>query len=125
MSVKLFFEAIIKYFLGVVLIGLLIFLPAGTIHYINGWVFMGVLFIPMFIAGIIMMIKNPKLLASRLEAKEKQKEQSVVVKISGLMGDKSNERLNSHFSLKVEDKSKFLPLCFKGVSIHYFLHSQF
>ena len=85
MSVKLFFEAIIKYFLGVVLIGLLIFLPAGTIHYINGWVFMGVLFIPMFIAGIIMMIKNPKLLASRLESKEKQTEQSIIIKLSGLM----------------------------------------
>ena len=85
MSVKLFFEAIIKYFLGVILIGLLIFLPAGTIHYINGWVFMGVLFIPMFIAGIIMMIKNPKLLASRLESKEKQTEQSIIIKLSGLM----------------------------------------
>ena len=85
MSLKLFFEAIIKFSLGVILIGLLIFLPAGTLNYVNGWIFMGVLFIPMFIAGIIMMIKNPKLLAERLNAKEKEKEQSLVVKISGLM----------------------------------------
>ena len=85
MSVKLFFEAITKFILGFVIIGLLIFLPAGTLNYVNGWIFMGVLFIPMFIAGIIMMIKNPNLLASRLEAKEKEKEQSLVVKLSGLM----------------------------------------
>ena len=85
MSVKLFFEAIFKFLLGVILIGLLIFLPAGTLEYINGWIFMGVLFVPMLIAGIVMMIKNPKLLASRLDAKEKQKEQGIVIKLSGLM----------------------------------------
>lgn len=85
MTVKLFMEALIKFILGVVLIGLLIFLPAWTINYFNGWLFMGVLFIPMFIVGIIMMIKNPKLLASRLDAKEKQKEQGMVIKLSGLM----------------------------------------
>ena len=56
MTVKLFIEALIKFILGVVLIGLLIFLPAWTINYFNGWLFMGVLFIPMFIVGIIMMI---------------------------------------------------------------------
>ena len=85
MSVKLFISAITKFLLGIVLVGILIFLPAGTINYFNGWLFMGVLFIPMFIAGIVMMIKNPKLLASRLDAKEKQKEQSLVIKLSGLM----------------------------------------
>ena len=85
MSVKLFFVAIIKFLLGVVLIGLLIFLPAGTLNYFNGWLFMIVLFVPMFIAGIVMMIKNPSLLASRLDAKEKQKEQGIVIKLSGLM----------------------------------------
>ena len=85
MTVKLFIEALIKFILGVVLIGLLIFLPAWTLNYFNGWLFMGVLFIPMFIVGIIMMIKNPKLLASRLDAKEKQKEQGMVIKLSGLM----------------------------------------
>jgi protein-S-isoprenylcysteine O-methyltransferase Ste14 len=85
MTKKLFFEAISKFLLGVILIGLLIFLPANTLKYKNGWIFMGLLFIPMLIAGIFMMIKNPKLLASRLDAKEKQKEQNIVIKISGLM----------------------------------------
>ena len=85
MTKKLFISAILKFLLGVLLIGLLIFLPAGSFKYYQGWVLMGILFIPMFIAGIIMMIKNPNLLKSRLSAKEKQKEQSLVVKLSGLM----------------------------------------
>ena len=85
MNKKLFFEAIAKYLLGVILIGMLIFLPAGTLKYVNGWIFMGVLFIPMFIAGVVMMIKDPALLARRLDAKEKQKEQGIVIKLSGLM----------------------------------------
>lgn len=85
MNVKLFFEAIIKIILGVVLIGLLIFLPAGTLNYFNGWLLMGILFIPMFIAGIVMMIKNPELLKRRLDAKEKIGEQKNVIKLSGLM----------------------------------------
>ena len=62
MNKKLFFEAIFKFLLGVVLIGILIFVPAGTFDYINGWIFMGVLFIPMFIVGIILMVKNPRYL---------------------------------------------------------------
>lgn len=82
---KLLFGAITKYVLGVVLVGTLIFLPAGTFTYFNGWLLMGILFIPMFFAGIIMMFKHPDLLKSRLNAKEKQREQSVVVKLSGLM----------------------------------------
>ncbi len=85
MTVKLFFQAIIKFALGVILVGLLIFLPAGSFAYTNGWIFMGILFIPMFCAGIVMMFKNPMLLKSRLDAKEKQTEQSTVVKLSGLM----------------------------------------
>ena len=85
MTKKLFFEAILKFICGIILIGLLIFIPAGTIKYFNGWLFMGVLFIPMLIAGIIMMIKNPSLLKSRLYAKEKQKDQSLLIKFSGLM----------------------------------------
>ena len=82
---KLFFSAITKFLLGVVLVGLLIFLPAGTFGYIQGWILMAILFIPMFCAGIVMMIKNPGLLASRLDAKEKRGKQSIVVKLSGLM----------------------------------------
>ena len=85
MSIKLFFEAIFKFLLGVLLVGLLIFIPAGTINFFNGWLFMGLLFIPMFIAGIIMMVKSPNLLRSRLDAKEKESEQKMVVGLSGLM----------------------------------------
>ena len=85
MNMKLFINAIVKYLLGVLIIGLLVFIPAGTINYFNGWLFMGVLFIPMLVAGIVMMIKNPELLKSRLDAKEKQKEQGLVIKLSGLM----------------------------------------
>ena len=85
MTKKLFFEAILKFICGIILIGLLIFIPAGTVYYFNGWLFMGILFIPMLIAGIIMMIKNPSLLKSRLDAKEKQKEQNLLIKLSGLM----------------------------------------
>ena len=85
MNMKLFINAIVKYLLGVLIIGLLVFIPAGTINYFNGWLFMGVLFIPMLFAGIVMMIKNPELLKSRLDAKEKQKEQGLVIKLSGLM----------------------------------------
>lgn len=85
MNIKLFFEAIFKFSLGVLLVGLLIFIPAGTIKFLNGWLFMGLLFIPMFIAGIVMMIKSPNLLKSRLNAKEKEKEQKKIVAISGLM----------------------------------------
>jgi len=85
MNTKLFFEAIIKFLLGVILVGFLIFIPAGTINYVNGWLFMGLFFIPMFIAGIIMMVKSPNLLRSRLNAKEKESEQREVVLLSGLM----------------------------------------
>ena len=85
MSAKLFVQAILKFTLGVVLVGLLIFLPAGTFPFPGGWLLMGILFVPMFLAGIVMMWKNPALLKSRLNAKEKQMEQSRVVKLSGLM----------------------------------------
>lgn len=85
MNKKLFIQALIKFFAGLILVGLLVFLPAGTISFVNGWIFMGILFVPMFIAGIVMMIKNPLLLQSRLDAKEEQAEQSLVVKLSGLM----------------------------------------
>ena len=85
MNTKLFFEAVIKFLLGIVLVGTLIFLPAGTFLFFNGWLLMTILFVPMFIAGIIMMLKNPNLLKSRINAKEKQKEQSVIVALSGVM----------------------------------------
>lgn len=85
MNAKLFFQAIIKFLFGVLLVGLLVFLPAGTLSFFNGWLFMGLLFIPMFVAGIVMMLRNPSLLSKRLDAKEKQRDQSLVVRLSGLM----------------------------------------
>lgn len=85
MKQSLFFQAISKFLLGVVLVGVLIFFPAGTIRYFGGWLLMGVLFIPMFLAGLVMLQKSPQLLRKRLQAKEAQSEQSTVIKLSGLM----------------------------------------
>ena len=85
MNIKLFIQAIIKYALGVLIVGSLLFIPAKSFEYWNGWLFMGLLFIPMFIAGIILMIKNPELLRKRLNAKEQENEQKWVLLFSGLM----------------------------------------
>jgi len=85
MNIKLFIEALLKFLLGLIVIGLVIFIPANTIKYWNGWLFMALLFIPMFIAGISMMIKDPNLLKSRLDAKETEGEQKLVVALSGIM----------------------------------------
>ena len=85
MKKNLFLEAIAKFFLGVVLVGVLIFLPAGTFRFFGGWLLMGILFIPMFIAGLVMMAQSPDLLRKRLQAKEKRGEQELIVKLSGLM----------------------------------------
>lgn len=85
MTKELFYQAILKFVLGVAAIGILIFLPAGTMDYWNAWLFMGILFIPMFLAGIIMMLKAPELLKKRLNGKEQQSEQKLVIKLSGLM----------------------------------------
>ena len=85
MNKKLFMEAIIKYLMGVLIVGALLFIPANSLKYTNGWLFMGLLFIPMFIGGIILMIKNPALLKRRLNAKEKAGEQKIVVLLSGIM----------------------------------------
>jgi protein-S-isoprenylcysteine O-methyltransferase Ste14 len=85
MDKKLFIGAITKFILGVVIIGAILFLSAGSFEYWNGWLFMGLLFIPMFIAGIVLMIKNPELLRKRLNAKEKEGEQKEVLLLSGLM----------------------------------------
>ena len=84
MSVKLFFESIIKYFFGVLFVGLLLFIP-GSFSYWPGWLLMGLLFIPMFIVGIVLMIKNPDLLRRRLNNKEKENEQKIVIILSGIM----------------------------------------
>ena len=85
MSKELFIKAITRYLMGIIIVGILLFIPAGTIKYWNAWLFIEVLFIPMFIAGIVMMVKNPKLLKSRLDIKEKENEQKEVIIYSGLM----------------------------------------
>ena len=85
MTRTLFFSAMLKFTAGVVLLAALLFLPAGTIHWFGGWLLMGILFVPMFLAGLVMMAKNPNLLRSRLNAKEKEAEQDLVIKLSGLM----------------------------------------
>ncbi len=78
-------EALIKFFSGVVLVGLLVFFPAGTLAWWNGWLLMGTLFVPMVIAGFIMLYRAPSLLRSRLQARESQSDQQLVIKLSGLM----------------------------------------
>ena len=85
MTKRLFFEAIAKFFAGLVMVSALLFLPAGTVDYPGGWLLIAILFIPMFLAGLVMMAVNPSLLRSRLNAKEKEREQDQVVKLSGLM----------------------------------------
>ena len=82
---KLFLEALTKFVCGLLLVGVLIFLPAGTLHYCKGWLFVGLLFVPMLIAGFVMLAKAPDFLKKRLDAKEKQTKQKGVVAFSGLM----------------------------------------
>lgn len=82
---KLFLEAVVKFTCGALLVGALIFLPAGTLGYTYGWLLMGLLFVPMFIAGLVMLAKSPDLLKKRLDVKEKQGAQKGVVAFSGLM----------------------------------------
>ncbi len=85
MDSKLFFQALTKFLLGAIILGLLIFLPAGSFHYWQGWLMMGVLFVPMFVAGLILMVKNPELLRKRLNAKEEEQEQKAVVALSAVV----------------------------------------
>ena len=85
MNIKLFLQAINKYIFGVILVGLLLFIPANSLEYWNAWLLMGLLFIPMLMAGIILIFKNPELLKKRLNAKEKEIEQKKVILFSGLM----------------------------------------
>lgn len=85
MKSNLLFQSLAKFFLGVILMGVLVFLPAGSLQYWQGWLLMGILFVPMFVAGLVMMVKNPELLRKRLNAKEQEKEQKTVVALSGLL----------------------------------------
>ena len=85
MNRELFGKAMLKFFSGLLLVGLLLFLPAGSFTYWQGWLLIGILFVPMFAAGLVMMAKNPELLRKRLNAREEQGEQRKVIAWSGLM----------------------------------------
>ena len=82
---RLAFRALIKFVFGLILVGALLFLPAGSIEYLNGWLFIGHLFVPMLILGVILLIKAPELLEKRISVKEKQNTQRGVVAVSGLL----------------------------------------
>ena len=85
MTAKLFVQAIVKFLLGLIIVGSLVFLPAGTLAYPQGWLFIGILFVPMFFAGIVLMFKNTELLKKRLDARDEENEQKLVLFLSGLM----------------------------------------
>ncbi len=85
MTKKLFCQAILKFIMGILIIGVLLFLPAGTYDYWQAWLLIAILFIPMFFAGIVMMLKNPELLQKRLNANEGETEQKQVIALSGIM----------------------------------------
>ena len=85
MDTKLFFQALSKFLIGLIIICILLFIPAGTLDYPNGWLFIALLFIPMFFAGIIMLFKSPDLLRRRLNAKESEDEQKTVILVSGII----------------------------------------
>ncbi len=85
MTKELFFRASGKYVCGLLIIAVLLFVPAGTLRFLNGWLFMVLLFVPMFIAGIVMLFKNPELLNKRLNAKEREREQKAVLVLSAAM----------------------------------------
>ena len=85
MDKKLFSQAIVKFVSGLLLVGVLVFLPAGTFSFWQGWLLLGILFVPMFAAGLIMMKKSPDLLRKRLNVKEEQSEQKTVILLSGIM----------------------------------------
>ena len=85
MTRTLLTQALIKFLAGILLLGLLIFLPAGSYAYWQGWLLMVILCVPMFIAGIVMLVKSPDLLSKRLNVKEKENDQKTVVALSGLL----------------------------------------
>lgn len=85
MSAKLIFQALWKFLLGLIVVGVLLFVPAGTLDYWQGWLFVALLFVPMFVAGVVLLLRKPELLRKRLETKEEEKEQKWVVALSGIL----------------------------------------
>lgn len=106
MKKRLFAEALAKFLLGAVLVSLFVFLPAGTLDYINGWLFMATMFSPILIIGIILLKKAPKLLEKRLNGNEKERSQQQIVKLSGLVFILSFSLSSLDFRLKLT----YLPL---------------
>lgn len=106
MKKRLFAEALAKFLLGAVLVSLFVFLPAGTLDYINGWLFMATMFSPILIIGIILLRKAPKLLEKRLNGNEKERSQQQIVKLSGLVFILSFSLSSLDFRLKLT----YLPL---------------
>ena len=85
MTKELFVKTLTRFLAGVLLVGTLVFLPAGTVNFFGGWLLMGVLFVPMTLLGVVLMVRSPELLEKRLRSKEGRGEQGLVVKLSGLM----------------------------------------
>ena len=85
MDRDLLIKALTKFLFGIIVLGVLLFLPAGSFHYWQGWLLLGILFVPMFVAGIVLLAKSPELLRKRLNSKEKEAEQKDVVAMSGLL----------------------------------------
>ncbi len=85
MNKKLLYHAITKFVIGILFVGFLLFLSAGTFNYWQAWLLLAILFIPMFCAGIVLLLKNPELLQKRLNAKEEEHEQKKVIALSGIM----------------------------------------
>ena len=85
MNRDLFIQAVLRFFAGALIVSLLLFLPAGTLRYPQGWLLMGILFVPMFAAGLVMLKKNPELLKKRLNVKEEETEQKEVILLSAVM----------------------------------------
>ena len=82
---KLIFNALIKFIMGLILVGMLLFVPAGTVRFSGAWIFISLLFIPMLLLGVILLFKAPKLLEKRLDGKEKESTQKGVVAFSALI----------------------------------------
>ena len=121
MTKKLFFQALTKYVIGLAIVMALLFIPAGTLSYWQAWLFIGILFVPMLIVGIILMSRNPELLRKRLDAKEKEGEQKSVVAMSSLLF-MATSIVALTLSTSEEATERIRKEIFKGVAVLNRLH---